>query len=146
GPHDRFEPALTTNYSAYLEFSAFDYALTKANITLRRDGCGGAVHSNERKLNQEAFFTFHRAPMFGEFLGAYSSVKKGGSNWVSWMVEDALSLHPNCLNFIGWQCADARAFAHERPDLIAQGLRQMGYRFVPKEIEYPRTIINGSRF
>jgi hypothetical protein len=146
GPNDRFDPTFTTNYTDFLRFSAFDYALTKTNITFRRDGCGGAVHSNERKLNNQAFLTFDRAPMFGEFLGAYSFVKNGGSNWVSWMIEDALSLHPNYLNLIGWQGADARSFARERPDLIAHGLRHMGYRLVPTQIEYPKTITNGVPF
>jgi hypothetical protein len=146
GSYERFDPAFTTNYTEYLRFSAFDYALTKGNITFRRDGCGGAVHSNERKLNEEAFSKFHRAPMFGEFLGAYSFVKKGGGNWVSWMVEDALSLHPNYLALIGWQSGEARAFARERPDLIEQGLKHMGYRFVPTRVELPTTIANRVRF
>ncbi len=146
GPNDRFDPAFATNYTDFLRFSAFDYALTKTNITFRRDGCGGAVHSNERRLNEEAFFTLHRAPMVGEFLGGYGSAKKGGSNWVSWLVEDALSLHPNYLNLLGWQGADARDFIRERPDLVAQGLRRMGYRLVPIRICYPRVVTNGVPF
>src|ERR1035441_4979047 len=44
GPFDRLDPAFATNYTEFLRFSAFDYALTKTNITCRRDGCGGAVH------------------------------------------------------------------------------------------------------
>ncbi len=31
--------------------AAFDHALTKPNVTSRRDGAGRAVHSNERRLN-----------------------------------------------------------------------------------------------
>lgn len=146
GPFDRFDPAFTTNYAEFLHFSAFDYALTKTNITWRRDGCGGAVHSNERKLNEEAFRIFRRAPMFGEFLGGYASIKKAGSNWVSWVVDDALSLHPNYLNLIGWQGPDARDFARERPDLIVRGLRQMGYRLVPTRVQYPNVVTNGVPF
>ncbi len=146
GPNNRFAPAFTTNYADFLRYSAFDHALTKTNITFRRDGCGGAVHSNERKLSEAAFHSCHRAPMMGEFLGAYGSVKKGGTNWVKWMLEDALSLHPNYLNLVGWQGPDARDFARERPDLIAHGLRLMGYRLVPTRVQYPNWITNGVPF
>jgi hypothetical protein len=146
GPTDKFDPAFTNHYTEFLRYSAFDYALTKTNITLRRDGCGSSVHSNERKLNEEAFRTFRRAPMFSEFIDSYASLKKGGSNWVRRVVQDGLSLHPNYLNLIGWQRDDARNFARERPDLIALGLRQMGYRLVPTRVQYPNQITNGVPF
>jgi hypothetical protein len=146
GPNNKLETSCTTNYSGFLRYSAFDYALSRKNITFRRDGCGGAVHSNERRLNEEAFLKFRRAPLFGEFLGGYASVKQGGSNWVAWMVQDALSLHPNYLNLIGWQSGDALQFIRERPDLIAKGSLGMGYRFVPVELEFPGTAQIGSSF
>src|ERR1035437_6492255 len=146
GPNNKLDPAFTNHYPQYLRYSAFDHALTKTNITFRRDGCGGAVHSNERLLNEQAFSTLRRAPMVGEFLGGYGAMKKGGSNWVSWVVRDALSLHPNYLNLIGWQGADARDFARERPDLIAHGLRRMGYRLVPTRVRYPEAITNSVAF
>ncbi len=142
GPCDRFDPAFTANYQDFLRYSAFDYALTKTNLTFRRDGCGGAIHSNERKLIDEAFTRLHRAPMVGEFLGGYSSMKQGGSNWVSWVLEDALSIHPNFLNLIGWQAAEAREFIRDRPDLFARGLRKMGYRLVPTNITYTPSLTN----
>jgi hypothetical protein len=84
--------------------------------------------------------------MFCEFLGSYSSVKNAGSNWVSWMVEDALSLHPNYIALLGWQGADARAFARERRDLIDLGQKQMGYRLLPTRVRYPASITNGVSF
>src|SRR5438270_750341 len=55
GPTSKYDPAFTRDYEAFLRFSAFDYALSKPNVTWRRDGVGGAVHSNERRLNEEAF-------------------------------------------------------------------------------------------
>jgi hypothetical protein len=146
GPNDRLAPDCTTNYPEYLAFSALDYALTRTNLTFRRDGCGGAVHSNERRLNEQAFREYRRAPMMSEFLGGYHGVKQGGSNWVAWMVKDALSLHPNYVSLLGWQGADARDFIRERPDLIALGLRTMGYRLVPARVCYPRTLTNGVSF
>ncbi len=146
GSNKKFDPGFTTNYLEFLRFSAFDYALTKTNITFRRDGCGGAVHSNERKLNEEAFSHYGRAPMFCEFLGGYAAAKQAGSNWVNFMIEDALSLHPNYINLLGWQAEDARNFVRERPDLIARGLLEMGYRLVPIELQYPASITNGIPF
>jgi hypothetical protein len=144
GSTEAFDPSCATNYPDFLNYSAFDEALKIPNITFRRDGCGGSVHSNERKLNEEAFSMYHRVPISGEFLGSYSFVRGGGSNWVAWMVKDALSLHPNYLNFIGWQSGDARAFAKERPDLISQAQREMGYRFVPLRITLPKRLRTGA--
>jgi hypothetical protein len=143
GPTDHFDPHFTTTYQEYLHYSAFDYALTKPNITLRRDGAGGAVHSNERRLCAEAFQSLNRGPMTCEFVDGYAASKKGGSAWVSWKIDDALSLHPNYINLLGWQGADALAFMRERPDLFARGLLNMGYRLVPERVQYP-AVIRGS--
>jgi hypothetical protein len=143
GPTKKYEPAYTTNYAEFLSYSAFDHALTKSNITFRRDGCGGAVHSNERKLCEEAFDSLTRGPFVCEFLGGYGAVKKGGTNWVNWMIEDALSLHPNYINLLGWQSKDALNFIHERPDLIRRGLLRMGYRLMPIKVSYPAIVVPG---
>ena len=145
GSNRRLDPACTNSYQDFLRYSAFDHALKFKNITFRRDGCGGAVHSNERALNEEAFRE-GKAPMFCEFAGGYASAKQDGSNWVAWMVDDALSLHPNYINLLGWQGDDARNFVRERPDLVAHGLRTMGYRLVPIRIEYPKVMVAGKRF
>lgn len=146
GPTDRFDTAATRHYDEYLRYSAFDHALTKPNVTLRRDGAGGAVHSNERRLCEEAFASLTRGPMMSEFVDSYTASKRGRKGWVEWKVEDALSLHPNYIALLGWQGADARDFLRERPDLIAHGLRHMGYRLVPTKVVYPRTIAGGPRF
>jgi hypothetical protein len=129
-----------------LNYSAFDYALSKPTVTFRRDGVGGAVHSNEQKLSQQAFETLTRAPMVGEFLGSYSDVKKRGSAWLQFMINDALSLHVNYINLLGYQACDALAFMKEQPVLFSQGLRQMGYRLVPVQIEYPPSVQLGQIF
>ena len=140
GPNDRFDEASTRTYAEFLRFSAFDHALTKPNITFRRDGAGGAVFSNQRRLNEEAFRTLNKGPMMSEFLGGYGAVKKGGQRWIEWMIDDALSLHPNYINLLGWQGADALAFIREQPELVAKGAREMGYRLVPRELRYSRSI------
>jgi hypothetical protein len=146
GPTKKFESVYATNYAEFLAYSAFDHALTKSNITFRRDGCGGAVHSNERKLCEEAFAGLNRGPFMSEFLGGYAAVKKGGTNWVNWMIEDALSLHPNYINLLGWQSADALRFTRERPDLVRRGLLRMGYRLMPVKVSYPTVILPNKPF
>jgi hypothetical protein len=144
GPTNRLDETFTTTYRDFLHYSAFDHALTKPNVTLRRDGAGGAVHSNERKLCDEAFRTRSKGPMMCEFLGGYAAAKKARPGHVDWMVEDALSLHPNYVALLGWQGGDGRDFLHERPDLIAHGLRAMGYRLVPTTVNYPGIVTVGA--
>jgi hypothetical protein len=145
GPTNRYDPAFSRNYQGFLHYSAFDYALSKPNITWRRDGAGGAVHSNERKLCEEAF-GLQKGPMMCEFLGGYEANKKGGRKWLEWILEDALSLHPNYINLLGYQAGDALAFLKEQPELVAKGARSMGYRLVPTRVIYPSAISSGVPF
>jgi hypothetical protein len=143
GPTNRFDPAFTKTYDAFLRYSAFDHALTKPNVTFRRDGAGGAVHANERKLIDEAFATRTRGPMMSEFVDGYADSMKGGEKWVRWKIDDALSLHPNYVNLLGWQSHDGLAFLKEQPGLIEHGLRTMGYRFVATRVTYPAEFRDG---
>ncbi len=145
GSTEKFDARSTGHYADYLKYSAFDYALTKDNITFRRDGCGGAVHSNERKLNEEAF-RLGRRPMFSEFLGGFSQSKVGGAKWIERQIANALSLHPNYISLLGWQGADALAFLQERTDSVNSALARMGYRLVPTRIAYPTAIAAGRPF
>jgi hypothetical protein len=146
GPTTGFDPAFTRTYDAFLKWGVFDHALTKPNVTWRRDGAGGAVHSNERKLIDEAFATRRKGPFMAEFVDGYADSMKGGEKWVRWKIDDALSLHPNYVNLLGWQGGDALAFLKEKPDLIEHGLRTMGYRFVPTRVTYPSDIRASGRF
>lgn len=146
GPYNRFDETFTKSYDEYLRYSAFDYALTKPNVTFRRDGCGGAVHSNERKLCDEAFATLTKGPFFSEFMDGYAASKKGDDGWVRWKIEDALSLHPNYVNLLGYQSGDALDFMRECRDLFEHGLRTMGYRLVPEKLTYPSRIVAGESF
>lgn len=134
GPTDRFDLASTGSYAEFLRYSAFDHALTLPQVTFRRDGAGGAVHSNERQLCETAFRSRTRGPFMCEFLGGFAAAKQGRAGWIDWMIEDALSLHPNYINLLGWQGKDARDFLRERPDLVARGARTMGYRLIPREV------------
>jgi hypothetical protein len=146
GPVNRFDEASTKSYDAYLRYSAFEHALTKRNVTFRRDGAGGAVHSNERKLCEQAFATLSKGPLMSEFMDGYAASKKGAKGWIEWKVEDALSLHPNYVNLLGYQAADGLAFMRERRDLFEHGLRTMGYRLVPTKLSYPAVVTAGEKF
>lgn len=144
GPTTHFDPAFTKHYREYLKYSAFDHALDVPNVTFRRDGAGGAIHSNERKLNEEAYRLASKGPLMSEFVGGYLATRKGGRKYVEWTVNDALSLHPNYVCLLGWQGKDALNFYNERPDLITHGLRTMGYRLFPARVDYPSTIESGA--
>jgi hypothetical protein len=146
GPTDQFDAAFTKRYDDFVRYSAFDYAMTKANITLRRDGVGGAVRSNERKLNREAFETLAKGPMSCEYVTYYSQAKPAGLKWLSFLIDDALSLHPNYINLLGYSGGDALAFLKEQPELFARGLREMGYRLLPTHAAFPSTIRAGEAF
>lgn len=146
GPKNKFDPAFTKNYNEYLRYSAFDLALKQPNIALRRDGAGGAVCSNQRKLCEYVYRDLRRAPQMSEFVTDYTQAKPGGSAWVKWLVDDALSLHPNYICLLGYSGQAALDFMLERPDLIAHGMKNMGYRLVPLKISVPKLIKVGVPF
>jgi hypothetical protein len=75
-----------------------------------------------------------------EFMDGYAQSKKGGDAWVKWKVEDALSLHPNYINLLGYQSGDALEFLNKEKALFDHALREMGYRLVPLKITYPKEI------
>ena len=68
GTTNKFDPKFTSTYNDFLYYSAFDHALTLPNIAYRRDGVGGSVHSNERKLMETAFAQ-GKSPGECEFIG-----------------------------------------------------------------------------
>lgn len=139
GPTDHYDEAFTKRYDEFLYYSAFDHALKNPQITWRRDGAGGAVHTKERKLLNDAH-ALGRGPFVAEFVGGYGDFKKGGQSALEFAINDALTLHPNYINVLGWCCGDALAFIKEQPELFHRALRTMGYRLVPTSIEYPSEV------
>jgi len=147
GGTTEYEPGATYAYDGYLNYSAFDYALTKDNVTYRRDGCGGAVYSNQRRLAYETFDRKDKGPMTSEFCGSYTDYRDGGGWWtLERAIDDALDLHPNYITILGWQTYQAKMFIEERPDLFDYGLINMGYRLVPISVTCPNDIFAGSSF
>jgi hypothetical protein len=146
GPTFEYDANFTKNYEKFLAYSAFDYAVTKSNITWRRDGVGGAVYSNQRRLCEVAFAKLSHGPFMSEFLGGYSQNKAGGEKWLTKIIDDALSVHPDYISLLGWQGGDALAFVREQPELFNRALREMGYRLVPTRVTYPSSITAGESF
>ena len=146
GPPFGYDAKHTHNYAEFLAYSAFDHAMTKPNITWRRDGAGGAVYANQRRLCHEEFAKLTRGPFMSEFVDGYGDSKRGGQKWLEKKIDDALSLHPNYINLLGWQAGDALAFIREQPALLNRGLREMGYRLTPTKLIYPATIAPGESF
>ena len=122
--------------ASFEKWSAFDYALTKSNITWRRNGAGGAVQPTDRVFGEKAFKSC-KGPFATEAAQGY--VK----STVSSLVDDELSLHPNYMNIPGWGWQEARSFLEEQPALFKKGLLNMGYRLVPTKVKTPDMLSRG---
>lgn len=134
-----------TSYQDYLYWSAFDYALGFDNISLRRDGIGGAVKIWDTRIMQEYYASKRRRPMICEFWNGYHmKMEPEGSRGyhVEDSLEEALMLHPNYLMLM-WNAVD---FCNDRPDLIEYGLKRMGYRLLPVRITLPDEVQPGEAF
>lgn len=129
------------SYEDYLYYSAFDYALTKDNISFRRDGIGGAVKIWDTLLMRNFYETKRRKPMICEYFDGYRNKLNYSRGYhVDDSVEEALLLHPNYMMLM-WDSID---FYKERPDLINHGLKRMGYRLLPQCVELETDITTGS--
>ena len=135
GPTSFYDAAFTNYYNDFLSYSAFDHAMTKENITWRRDGCGGAIHSNERKLNEEAF-NAGKGPMFSEMIGDKTN---SGLSIATNAYNDALSIHPNFVQYSG-------SLKTNHPDVYYHVMRNFGYRLVPSQIKLPDNLVAGNLF
>lgn len=149
GPVTHYDEQFTETYKDFMDYSAYDYAFNKDNIAFRRDGCGGVVNSNERKLCMNYFAKEKSGPMASELAGDYLNFKYP-ETWrpfdAKGMIDDLLSLHPNYSTIPGWDGFRVQVFTSERPDLVNYGLRHMGYRFVPVDVNFPQTISPKGKF
>ena len=133
------------SYEEYLAWSGFDYALSKPGISLRRDGIGGAVKIWDTRIMREYYASGRRLPIICEYFDGYNKkLPLGGVRGynVEDSVEEALMLHPNYMMLM-WDSVD---FYEKRPDLIAHGLKRMGYRLLPERIELPDNTCPGEFF
>jgi hypothetical protein len=137
-----------SSYEDYMSWSAFDYALTKPNLTFRRDGAAGALRTYDRQL-LESFFSSNRSlPLIAEFFGGYGYYVGNGSGYSpDAALEEALQLHPNYITIMGHDGDfGAASFYAERPDLIDEGNKRMGYRLVVNRAEFPSAVQAGGEF
>lgn len=137
-----------SSYEDYMSWSAFDYALTKPNLTFRRDGAAGALRTYDRQL-LESFFRSNRSlPLIAEFFGGYGYYVGNGSGYSpDAALEEALQLHPNYITIMGHDGDfGAASFYAERPDLINEGNKRMGYRLVVNRAEFPSAVQAGGEF
>jgi len=137
-----------TSYEEYMSWSAFDHALTKPNLTFRRDGAAGALRTYDRQLLDEFFRSNRALPLIAEFFGGYGYYVGNGSGYSpDAALEEALELHPNFITIMGHDGDfGAAEFYDERPDLIDEGNRRMGYRLVLNQAEYPSAVEAGGAF
>ncbi|MEF2246093.1 DUF4832 domain-containing protein [Paenibacillus sp. IITD108] len=144
------EPAVNNpqSYEDYLSWSAFDHALTKPNLTFRRDGAAGALREYDVQLLESFFRSNRNLPLIAEFFGGYGYYKGNGSGYSpDTALEEALQLHPNYITIMGHDGDfGAASFYAERPDLIDEGNRRMGYRLVLNQAEYPSIVKGGGSF
>ncbi|GIT80612.1 hypothetical protein LLS1_22810 [Leifsonia sp. LS1] len=141
------QPAGVTSPASYADFmknSAFDYALTKPNISFRRDGVSGCLQDDDRRGLEAAWQNPNRLPVTLEYCGGYpvdswSSVRN--------RLDDILSLHANYATVMGWDGGEgALGFYANEAAAIKEGNLRMGYRFVVNESALPRTIVPGTAF
>ena len=139
--HHRIPPVhAPKSYEEFLYWSGFDYALSRPDISFRRDGIGGSVKIWDARLMRDFYASGKRLPMIAEFFSGYvnKSRPQGLMGYhVEDSVEEALLLHPNYMMLM-W---DSVLFCEKRPDLIEHGLKRMGYRLLPREVEIPEAKI-----
>lgn len=135
-PDEPVENYTNSNYyDEYLYWSAYDLAMKYENITLRRDGCGGAIQNNERIFCEEIFADLSRGPFTAEGAGGYSD-----HDSAKYIIEDGLTLHPNYFTIVGWANKQAKAFIENEAELFDYALINMGYRFVMTNAVYDQTV------
>ncbi len=145
------------SYQDYRYRSAFDYALGMPDITVARHGVGGAVKMKYDGRLIANFFQHWRKPLFMEFFGnlsdytGYSIVgfptTREGDDHVENAVDELLSHHPNHASPLGWGSMGAAAdFYNSYRDLMLEGHKRMGYRFVLIRAEFPDQAAPGAEF
>lgn len=150
--YEEFQPS----YRDYLQRSVFDYAFRFPDVSLRRDGVGGAVFQEYDGRLIAGFFHQYRKPMFMEFFGGLKAYRgpsvagfrgtKEGDDFVENAVDEALSHHADYCTALGWLGQQAAAFYNEYRELIISAHKRMGYRLVLVEADFPDRAAPGQTF
>ncbi len=140
-----------SSYQQYKTWSAFNYALTKNKLTIRRDGVAGAMRKYDKQLLEDFWTSGRKLPIICEFWRGYDEYDNPSANNRSYSPEtaldDILNYHPNYITLMGWDAdSSADEFYTERADLIERGNKEMGYRFVLKKASFNKTVTPGATF
>ena len=133
-----YDPDYTgsANVTEFMQKSAFDYAMTKDNVAIRRDGIGGAVHYGYNGWFDGTFCDLYtqsgkRMPLVIEMMPGrvdpYYNFER--------MLEEALSMKGTLCCVYGADKGGINSFIGN-PDLVNKGNRELGYRFEVDEAQY----------
>lgn len=119
-------------YPEFERYTCLDYALTKKNIGFSRSGCGSQIRHNEVVFCKKAH-QLGKNPITAEGLGYnYQNI-----------YSDMISLHANYL-YVPGTLSIGRNFVDGQKPIILKGLKEMGYRLVPKYFEVPEVLLKGN--
>ncbi|HOJ33171.1 MAG TPA: DUF4832 domain-containing protein [Candidatus Hydrogenedentes bacterium] len=143
--YETFPPS----YQDFLRRSVFDYAYSFPDVSLRRDGVGGAVFQEYDGRLIADFFQHYRKPICTEFFGGLDAYRgpsvvgfpntKEGDDFIENAVDEAMTHHPNYCTVFGWRAEQAASFYNDYKELVIRAHRLMGYRFVPVVVELPES-------
>lgn len=138
-------------YEAFKQNSAYDHALTKRLLTLRRDGVGGVMcHELDGRLLRESFEQ-RQLPIIVEFFTWYAGYMENEASGTGYSLEgaldEALDYHASFVTLPGYSCGlfDPEDFYNDPRDFVRQGLASggMGYRLVLAGADYPKALRRG---
>lgn len=143
------------SYAAYRQGSLFDEAFQFPDVTLRRDGVGGAVKQEYDGRLIANFFAQQRKPVTMECFGGLDAYVNGrppigfpdtkpGDDFVQNALDEIVSHHANYATPIGWlaQIGATEFYNRYRPAML-ETHKLMGYRFVLVRATYPRAAAPG---
>lgn len=121
-------------YSEYERYTCLDYALTKKNIGFSRSGCGSQIRHNEVVFCDKAH-ALGKNPITAEGLGYnYQNI-----------YSDMISLHANYF-YVPGTLSIGKTFIEGQKPIVLKGLKEMGYRLIPKYFEIPEALTKGQNF
>lgn len=122
------------SFDEYKYYQGFDTLENYPNITFRRDGIAGALRVYDKQIIDEHYKN-GKYGITAEFFSTYLKSKEMPDGVRGYhtldALEEAFQIHPNYMMFM-W---DSNQFYNERFDLVEYGLKRMGFRLLPKEIE-----------
>ncbi|MBQ2711758.1 MAG: DUF4832 domain-containing protein [Clostridia bacterium] len=135
-------------YQDYYSWAALDYAYTFENMTIRRDGAGGALLEQDKRLMAEAFHSGKEAYLHAEFnAGAESYTDTSSINSMTAVNDMLYNTRTNYSTILGWTARTLNMLIEEgRTGWLDRGFEKIGYRLAVDLAEYPSTVSAGASF